>query len=316
MAKSLDKFRSEFSRVWPLLKKIDWETPLYTPEKAYVTALVAKLAYLEIPQFEVKHHSLAKIIPCLTYHELAAQGVSASVLGFLRSMDFINAFVVTTKDIVAVGIVTDDVVFVALRGTRPLYVSDWLVDFHATKTSVDVNHFSVEFHTGFYLAISECLEQIEAEIIKRVGDRSETLPIYVVGHSLGGALAGIAYALGGTTYYSKHRYGTYQQSHLASHAGFSFGMPRYGDFDATHYLRSPFHTYNAEDLVPKVPPKAMGFENVPVEYRCGQRGALDQVPQYGQGIGWLLTRGLRGIPNHFIERYIYRLCFAAGVCKW
>lgn len=316
MSQSLNNFRHEFSRVLPLIRNIDWQTTIYTPEKACVTALIAKLAYLEIPAFEVRHHSLAKVIPCLTYQELITQGVPVSVVQFFLSFfDFsdTNAFVVTTQDVVAVGLITSAVIFVSLRGTRPLYISDWLVDFHATKTPVYVNEFATKFHTGFYLAISECLERIEAEIIERAGAESK-IPIYVVGHSLGGALAGIAYALGGTTYYSKHRYGSDQHSRLTSHAGFTFGMPRYGDADATHYLRSPFHTYNAEDLVPKVPLRGMGFENVPVEYRAGPRGSLEMLAQSGQGIGWLLTKGLRGMPNHFIERYIHRMCKAAGAC--
>jgi hypothetical protein len=316
MATSLDEFRSEISRIWPLLRTIKWGDPTFTPEKAYVTAVFSKIAYLHIPSFEVRYHPLAKIIPCLTYRELLALGTSLDARAFLRSLEFADQFVVERTHVVAVGVCTSKVIFVALRGTRPLYISDWMIDFKLTRTAthVDYNgHHSVAFHSGFYLTITDCLDQIASEIQKRISYGATPTPVYVVGHSLGGAMAAIAHALSQTTFYSHYNYGLKMMAMINTHSCFTFGMPRYGDSEATYNLRSPFHTYNDGDLIPGLPPRGLGFENAPLEYRAVEDGPVNMMPQDRQGFGWWLSRmPLRGASNHLIESYITRLRKAAG----
>jgi hypothetical protein len=72
MSKSLERFRRELQRTWRVRGSIDWINPDYSAEKAYIMAIFSKVAYLVIPHYELAHHSLAKIIPCLTYHDLLA----------------------------------------------------------------------------------------------------------------------------------------------------------------------------------------------------------------------------------------------------
>ncbi len=317
MTSSLIRFRNELSRIWPVLNRIKWQDVPFTSKKAYVTAVFSKIAYLSIPHFEVRYHTLAKVIPCLSYQQLLASGRTHDILEFLRALDFGNAFLVTTKYVVAVGVITANVIIIALRGTRPLYISDWMIDFNSIRTTTHVNSWEVKLHSGFFVAMTDCLDEIAFEIQKRMGSGSPQIPIYVVGHSLGGALAAIAHALSRTTFSSYHRYGLAKTATLNTHSSFSFGMPRYGDDRAISNLRSPFHTYNDGDVVPGVPTRWMGFESGPTEYRSGQGGSLNQKAQDRQSLRWWLSRVhlVRGVRHHLIliERYIRRLGKAAGV---
>lgn len=303
MPNDLDSFRTQLSVVRQLFAGIDWRDPLFTPEKACVGAAFAKIAYLEIPDFELRHHSAVKIIPCLTYQELVARGVVTNVADFVRNAELGDPFVVVTRYVVAVGIARQDVIFVALRGTRPLYVSDWWIDFHFKKLPTYVDRMEVKFHSGFYLAISECLDQIGAEVQKRNAG-SPRIPVYVVGHSLGGAMAAIMYALDGATFYTYHRYGMPLTAATITDSSFTFGMPRYGDHRAVA-LRSPFHVYNKRDLFPGLPTRWMGFADAPAAYRADIYGSLRLQPQDTQGPGWWLDRlPFAGVKEHSIEDYI------------
>lgn len=312
MSSSLEQFKQELGRSWSLINRINWTSPAFNAEKAYVTALFSKIAYLEIPDFEVPYHRLAKVVPCLTYWELIRRGIPHNVTRFLLEIDFGAAFVITTRYVVAVGVVAKNVIIVALRGTRPLYLSDWLIDSNISKTTSYVGTHSVKMHSGFYTAITECLDDIANEVKKRLPN--STIPLYVVGHSLGGAMAGIAFALDGLSYFSTHRFGATMRTDLNALSGFAFGMPRYGDSNAISALRAPYHVYNELDAVPGVPTRRLGYENVPLEYRIDEKGALSLSPQGSQGIGWWLSRAnlLRGLRHHLIERYIENLHVAVG----
>ena len=313
MSKSLDRFRRELRRISRFFNQINWINPAFTAEKAYVNAIFSKIAYLEIPDFEVRHQSLAKIVPCLTYLELIARGTRHVVREFLGAVEFENmfndVFVVTTKHVIAVGVATQKVIIVALRGTRGLYLSDWMIDLHVPRTTVYVGPHEVNFHSGFYLAITDCLLEIVDEVQKRTKNYSPTIPVYVVGHSLGGAMAAITFALDSLPFYSKHRFGRQITASLNVHSSFSYGMPRYGDEPAMRWLKSPFHTYNDKDVVPGLPPCWAGYQNAPIEYRADKKGSLQQLTQDNQGILWWLSRAhlVRGVRHHKIERYIRHL---------
>lgn len=322
VSKSLDRFNNLISRVRPLFSRVDWTSQGFTAEKAFIAAVFSKIAYLNIPQYELQYQKKVKIIPCLTYQDIVTHGIHLGIIDYLRALDFGGSFAFTTRKVAVVGVITPEVIIVALRGTRPLYVSDWIIDFNATKTKTHIKNknlpkgYNVRLHSGFYMAISECLDRIETEILKIAGRRKDHPPVYLVGHSLGGALAAIAHALGGHEFYTHHRYGRYLRSFIPSHSCFSFGMPRYGNDVAVHQLRGPFHTYNDKDLVPGTPAKWMGYENALFECRAGPKGMLGLRPQPKQAFGWWLSRAhlARGLRYHFMERYIQRLCLTVRLC--
>ena len=303
MTTSLNAFKRELRRIRPFLDTINWEDEALTSEKAYVAAVFSKIAYLAIPDFELRNHRLAKIIPCLTYRELIASGTRPELGQLLLEAEISNdVFVDTSTNYVAAVIIkAPSVIIIALRGTRPLYISDWMIDLHISKTLVSVGrkYDQVRLHSGFFLAITSCLEKVGNEVQARTAD--SPMPVYIVGHSLGGAMAAIAFALDGLPFGSRHRFGVDTTTILGAHSSYCYGMPRYGDDSATQHLRTPFHMYNSKDVVPTMPPRWLGFSNVPNEHWADGPTHLLHKVKSNQRNGW------RGVRHHMIERYIRHL---------
>ncbi len=307
MSKTLERFKRELGSAWRYINNIDWTDHSFSSEKAYVCALFSKTAYLEIPEFEVKHHSGAKVIPCLTYQELVSRRTSFKAGNLLREADLGNSFAVVRNGVVAVCTMTGGVIFIALRGTRLLHISDWMTDLRIALAQVHVGNIVADFHSGFYTAVQDCFEAVAREIALR--QARPAVPVYVVGHSLGGAMAGVAFGLDGKSFHSRHHFARTISARWGLHSAYSFGMPRYGGKFAVHSLGSPLHVYNREDLVPGLPPRNLGYEEVPEEYCLHDGGRIAPGPRVRQGLPWLLSGILstKGVRYHLIERYIRRL---------
>ncbi|MFN3657904.1 MAG: lipase family protein [Pseudolabrys sp.] len=311
--RSLKKFWYDLQSTWTVLERINWLDPAFAVEKAYVCAVFSKAAYLKIPDFELADADKAKVIPCLTYQYLIREGRQIDVVEYLRTADFSNVFVEFNERVVVVGIVLQNVIIVAFRGTRPLYLSDWMTDFNSFKVEVTPDTNTVSFHKGFYLSISSIFESIGNHLQKKLQLRD--MPVYVVGHSLGGAMAAILYALGGRTFYSRYMYEAVNRPVPSSHSSFTVGMPRYGDKRAVASLRNPYHCYNVLDVVPNLPFHILGFEDSQKEYMI-RGGKLIQNSRRGGLSPWALFPRLhyaRGIRHHLIERYIVNLKSIVGI---
>lgn len=288
----LDEFRRRLTSLRHITMSIDWKDDEFTYEKAYVSAIFSKIAYLEIPDFELKHHSAVKIIPCLTYKRLVSHNSTVSIKELLiqSELPHEDIFTVTTGNVVVVGVVLRDVIFISLRGTVPTYLSDWKTDFHTTKTLTYVNSKPVKFHTGFYLAIMDCVEQISSKI------NGIDVPVYIVGHSLGGSMAGILNAISNTKSSSHYLYGRELELSMNVTSCYTIGMPRYGN-KAIKKIRTPHHIYNEYDIIPHTPPKFMFFSDVPNMHRVGKSDHIIKREI-------LRTAYFRFVRHHFIERYI------------
>jgi hypothetical protein len=138
-----------------------------------------------------------------------------------------------TNGYVAVG---DAAIFVVFRGTEPFNFRDWWLD--AQFRTVHVN--SVTIHEGFLNGATSVLNTIQACLQAHPGK-----PIWITGHSLGGALAHVgAYLLGG-----KNVKGLY-----------TFGPPRVGQWDLcsaleTTYPNAIYRLVYGSDIVPGLPPE-------------------------------------------------------------
>jgi hypothetical protein len=305
--RDVDKFRREFfSRVWPLLNGLRWSDPGYDVDKAYVCAVFAKLAYLNIPEFELAAAPSAKLVPCLTYQRLLLQRGRLDFPGLARSLELAEPCIHVSPYVVITGVARPDVIFLAIRGTRILHATDVLIDLDFRRIAATLDQTAMKFHRGFYLELTKNLQPVTQGLLKF---GAPDVPVYVVGHSLGGAMAAILFAIGGRTFNSYYAFETLGTPNLAAHASFTYGMPRYGNGDALT-LRSPFHLYNARDVVPTVPPRVTGFANAVAEYRLEEgRRKVSYGPRPPAGLGSLVSRvwWARGIRHHFIERYIRRL---------
>lgn len=125
------------------------------------------------------------------------------------------------------------------RGTKQ--VRDWLTNIEVEPTPIANPRTGVDpignMHKGFH----DAFKSAEGEIRRRLElDEVRNLPLYVTGHSLGGALAVVA---------------TWYLSSTTLAACYTFGAPRVGDAGLLGWFKTPiYRIVNAADPVPFVPP--------------------------------------------------------------
>lgn len=128
-----------------------------------------------------------------------------------------------------------DYVVLAFRGTEPDSLPDIKSDARANIRKCETQGM---IHSGFYFAYMEIRKEIEETLQSKPYSEK---PLYITGHSLGGALATVA-----TKY-------TYHDGGLA--ACYTFGSPRVGNDDWINNIKTPIHRLvNAADCVTMLPP--------------------------------------------------------------
>ena len=157
-----------------------------------------------------------------------------------------------TQAFVTIRRETDGTGFAVLcfRGTQQ--VRDWVTNINAaTQPILDPNGkggIIGNMHKGFYDAYKSIEESI-ADCLKG----TEDLPLYITGHSLGGALAVVA---------------TWYQSSQRLAACYTFGAPKVGDDQLQGRFKTPiYRIVNAADPVPFLPPSGAAFNVLKVVVR-------------------------------------------------
>ncbi len=125
--------------------------------------------------------------------------------------------------------------FLAFRGTEPKRIKDIKTDLNAVIKQCNSGG---KIHTGFDKAFAE----VALDIQKTLNQKAyKNKPLYITGHSLGGALATIA-------------------AKKLTHAGgiaacYTYGSPRVGDTEWIANIKTPiYRIVNAHDPVTLVPP--------------------------------------------------------------
>ena len=127
----------------------------------------------------------------------------------------------------------DNMLVLAFRGTEKK-LSDWKTDLKAELVPARDENKTGRIHKGFQEAYYSVEAKIEDKLKKFPDD-----PLYVTGHSLGGALAIVA-----TRFIDAGK--------LA--ACYTFGGPRVGDLDLAMVFKTPiYRLVNASDAVPRLP---------------------------------------------------------------
>lgn len=140
---------------------------------------------------------------------------------------------------------------VAFRGTQQ--VKDWLTNLNAEKTDIHstdpANTLLLgRVHRGFNAAFLSVRQQMT----DLLADEKD-MPVYITGHSLGGALATLA------TWYTNG-------NDLA--ACYTFGAPRVGDDRLAERFRTPiYRLVNGIDPVPMVPPSGITIDILKTVFR-------------------------------------------------
>ncbi len=164
----------------------------------------------------------------------------------IASRDRVGLAMAATDAFVATG---RGAVMIAFAGTDPLLLANWTTNFDILMGA-----------NGSARGFLDAAEMALGPIRDRLSATSSGLPLFLAGHSLGGALAVItALAL--------------VESGVAVEAVFTFGMPRPGNaaFAARYETALGARTYRmvyADDLVPTVAPSGIGFRHVGRLVRC------------------------------------------------
>ena len=132
---------------------------------------------------------------------------------------------------------------ICFRGTEPASIRDWITNLRAYKVPVKGNSSgSAEILGHVHKGFNEAYKSVSIQIEKYLKG-CESLPLYITGHSLGGALATLA------TWYL-------ERDKLA--ACYTFGAPQVGDDGLLNYFRTPiYRIVNGADPVPLVPPSGL-----------------------------------------------------------
>jgi hypothetical protein len=252
------------------------ERPAYSDRMAYVLAELSALAYYEFEGVGGRISDAAKHLAKIATggeeqvgkwlesfaSQLLIDGVDSEefLRKILESRDFellgtVN--VVETQALVCKRLPKDPgenpYVAVAFRGTEKK-VSDWLTDADAVPTIVDeiIRSEGTKpgmVHTGFLNALTvntdhqgeTALERVQAILDEKgMDDDGKPLPLFITGHSLGGALALLT-----TVLIAREVYG----------ACYTYGAPRIANYECFENLKTPvFRVVNSADIVPRVPP--------------------------------------------------------------
>ena len=242
--KSLDETKKEFLEVASKYRYFDNDILLasppvnrayYSDRTAFVMASMAKLAYEPYEKGDVELE--------LFISKLASGG-----------FELVEIFsVVETQAFLAHN---GKYAVLAFRGTEGKW-QDIQSDIRTKRKRTEQG----KIHSGFYDAYSLVSNQVKARL-----EDVKHLPLYITGHSLGGALATVA-----TQDFEKSGY----KDRIA--ACYTFGSPRVGNADFDKNIRSPiYRVLHFIDIVTFVPLFSMGF--VPVgDVRYLTHGQPDDI---------------------------------------
>ena len=229
----------------------DYDTTLYTPANAYWMAIASNLVYNKVGD----GNDASDI-------DLVEKRIKALDPNFLKVKGFNN------KSSQGIVIQHQDYVVAAFRGTDQL--SDWLDNINAFPVKGPLGNV----HSGFYNALLdiwreagmwECIQELRDrgdanDDIKEkdrrwlIGLKKPKRPLWITGHSLGGAMATLAAAW-------------LAERKIPFNGAYTFGQPRCGDenfqiaFDTK--LKDRFFRFqNNNDIVTRVPGRLMGYEHV------------------------------------------------------
>jgi triacylglycerol lipase len=260
-------------------------TTLYAPENALLMARVANAVYLKRKDGAPNEEK---------------------ILGELQQLDadFAQVTGFSQKSSQGCVIVNKKFIIAAFRGTDE--GGDWLDNVNARAMDGPFG----QVHSGFQRGLLDIWPEMKSAI-RAARNKSEAyLPLWITGHSLGGALATLAAA-------------ELIQGDEPFYGLYTFGSPRAGDRDFARIFNSEaakrtFRFQNNNDIVTRVPARVVGYSHVGSFVYITAKGTLttdagfwfqflDRVKGAVNDIG---SRRLDLIEDHGMEHYI------RGVHNW
>jgi triacylglycerol lipase len=144
------------------------------------------------------------------------------------------------------------------RGTEPNKWDDISADANAWTIAIEVG----KVHSGFHKHVDVLWPKIESLL------KENQRPVWFAGHSLGGAMS-LLNAV------------RCRLSRIPSEpqAIFTYGSPRVGDRKLVNFLKVRHYRWvNNNDIVPRVPPRWMGYRHMGREIYLNRRGKIASLP--------------------------------------
>jgi len=153
-----------------------------------------------------------------------------------------------------------EAIVLAFAGTDDASIRNWIEDFNFPRKKPYSNCKKCSVHEGFYNAYESVQEQVRAAI-KSLSQTHPTAKIIITGHSLGAALAVIAFV------------DVIDNNIAVPSQIYTFGQPRVGNKYFSSWVKdslTPSSTTmirvtHGHDPVPHLPPEMLGFRHTPIE---------------------------------------------------
>lgn len=185
---------------------------------------------------------------------------------------------------------------IAFRGTDE--IADWLDNINAFPEKVLFG----EFHRGFWNSVNNVWDILFAEYL--LLREKKKRPLFLTGHSLGGAMATIAAAR------LIHR-------DLPFTSVYTFGQPRAVTSETARVFNSEaknrfFRFQNNNDIVTRIPARLMGYSHVGSFLYISEEKGIHNEPGYwfrfldsiDGAIEAIQEKGLDGVEDHSMKQYL------------
>lgn len=319
------KLRNRLRTIINLAYQQDWNDASFSLKKAQVCVELSSIVYEDVQEYELKKASRIHLFASDTYRGLIARRTANSILdGLGEAGADASFFAVRGRYALVLGTILKDVVILAIRGTVFRKLWDWKANIDAEKHHVhisprvypfDYDHIELDdqfFHRVFFESVIPQFAPI-SEHIKQRNNPTNDLKVVWTGHSLGGAMAAVGYAIHGAC-----NTRTWSTKEIPGHAtcAYTFGMPRYCGLGSVCNFPGPHHIYRKEDLVPTVPLRKMGFCDSSREYEITDTGSIALTERTDVfGLAGHVPKLLSSIKAHAIEGYADLLARATDIAR-
>ena len=185
----------------------------------------------------------------------------------------------------------------AFRGTDE--INDWIDNINA----IAVSQLFGSFHRGFWNSVQDIWELLYGQYKLKIQEGNRR-PLFITGHSLGGAMATIAAAI------LAHR-------DVPFTACYTFGQPRAMDKETARIFNVEcksrvFRFHNNNDIVTRVPARVMGYSHVGEYLYIAQEGTIHPEPGFwfkfvdfvDGSVSALKEKGFDYIEDHDMANYL------------
>lgn len=266
----------------------------YSDRTAHLMAQLSKLAYIKLETDQGRAELKSRIQPAgfalknTYWHDPDNEDGAQSDLG-------LQGFFATHAEFAVL----------VFRGTNDF--KDWQTNINFAREKIPVGTFEgkenfVRVHRGFYRAFEQRRAKIQQDI-SEIEQTDRTKPIFITGHSLGGAMAQIATA-------------TFTSDQIA--ACYTFGSPRAGGRQLDRFVKPPhYRLTHGFDIVPFTPFSLLDYHHTgDARHIGGTPPRLYRHRRSRTKHAWLwplafasvvLRRKFIGTTHHKIDQYVDKL---------